>query len=111
MTAENTAWTTADERASAAEGWAIFDSFGSAAGPVQIQSFDCPQDGEPDITDEQAWVLIFTAAARGSDRHRRALAIVRHYNPREWWAIQRWAVLGPDAPRPDWPDYPYPEWH
>ena len=73
------------------EGWALFDCDGSANGPMQIQSFD---DGEPvDIGgDDAAWMLVWSRAHAGSQRHLDALLVVAVSNQLEYLAIVRWVA-------------------
>ena len=76
-----------DDRVDAArEGWDVFECQGSKNGSPQIQSFDCPEEGDADITEEQAWELVLTKAIAGSLLHIRALALTNE-NPKEIAAI------------------------
>lgn len=69
------------------EGWAVFDSAGSANGPWQIQRFD-----EEAIFDDDtaAWCWVWAQACRGSEPHVAALAFVAEHNPQEFESIVNW---------------------
>lgn len=78
--AEWTQWTPELAAAAAAEGWDLFDSHGSLSGPWQVQSFDSPEEGEPDITEDDAWALV---QAQATPHARVALEILAEANPLE----------------------------
>lgn len=86
----NPAWGPEMIAAASAEGWDLFDCFGSENGPLQVQAFDCPEEGEPDITDTQAWRLVWDGARAGSTLHRTALQLLYAENRIEYDALVRW---------------------
>lgn len=93
---DDSIWTLEDRGAVAAEGWDLFDCIGSEGGPLQIQKFDDPDEGSPFEEDTDAWEHVVSEANLGSERHIRALAIIREVNPIEAKAIDEWiAKCGP----------------
>lgn len=82
-------WTYAHARAATAEGWDLYDSAGSGAGPWQIQSFD---DGDPvDLGDDMvAWKLV---QAQRTPHARAALQFLAEHNPLEYVRILAWPTL------------------
>ena len=87
-----TDWTVADRALASKEGWDLFDSSGSENGPVQIQSFDMPEEGEATLAggDMEAWEIVWHGAARGIAHHVKALAILADENPIELASIRKW---------------------
>lgn len=79
-------WTAEMSAAALAEGWDIFECFGSDCGPWQIQRDD--SDGRFS-SDDGAWVHVLTMAARGGLIHQRAIEFVRIHNPMEYRALMR----------------------
>lgn len=81
-------WTDEDRRVANAEGWDVFDSYGSANGPWQIQRLD--EEAILD-NDTDAWELVKAKADAGSLVHCNALAFITEHNPQEAMAIRKWA--------------------
>lgn len=82
-------WSPEDANAAEVEGWALFDSCGSADGPLQIQRFDDPSEWTqspnpyPFESDAAVWVHVRTRAAAGSPLHVKALRVLEVENPAE----------------------------
>lgn len=72
-----------------AEGWGVFDSYGSVSGPLQIQRCDERDTFE---TDEDAWEHVWRRAQEGSAVHQAALDLVKAENPMEYRAIEHWVA-------------------
>ena len=90
-------WTNTDSAAACADGWNIFECFGSDNGPWQIQRLDEPSDWPefhgrpyPFAEDADAWCHVWQKAEEGSALHQRALAFLGEHNPSEFDAIRRW---------------------
>ncbi|UOL47958.1 hypothetical protein vBPaerPsCh_127 [Pseudomonas phage vB_Paer_PsCh] len=92
-------WTTELEKASAAEGWSVFDTEGSDNGPYQIQRIDDPEAYEeatgelpPRLeSDVAAWLLVFNGKGL---HHAAAKEFIAHHNPKEWAAIVEYCQQG-----------------
>lgn len=88
-------WTADDAAKANAEGWDIFESFGSENGPWQLQKFDDPDWGPdapspyPFATDSDVWVHVRTG---NTPLHRKALAFLSEHNPQEYRAITEWGT-------------------
>lgn len=69
--------------ASCREGWAIFTCSGER--PYQIQAFDCPDEGEPELdSDIKAWEIVM----RGTEPHHDfARRFIEQHSPAEWRAM------------------------
>lgn len=86
-------WTAEDAAMADAEGWGIFECFGSDNGPWQLQKFDDPDITDdaptpyPFLTDTDVWVRVRTGT---TPLHRKALAFLSEHNPQEYRAIIAW---------------------
>jgi hypothetical protein len=63
------------------EGWSIFECFGSANGPWQLQK--CDESGILK-TDLEAWRLVVDRAEAGSNYHQTALQFLKDHNRIEY---------------------------
>lgn len=79
------------------EGWGVFDSYGSAGGPLQIQKID-----EEGIFDDdcEVWEMVWRRAAEGDEVCQGALEVVREFNLLEYRSIQHWCLHGTPANLP-----------
>ena len=87
-------WTRDDSAAALAEGWDIFDSYGSPNGPWQICVLEEPYLNtdlgytEKKFADDDAvWLHVWGEAATGSELHNKALAFVQQHNLQEYESI------------------------
>lgn len=98
-------WSDADAAAANAEGWDIFDSYGSDSGPWQIQRFDDPTAigwpadlPYPFEEDTDVWEHVWHLAHQGGHPvHERALAYLKAHNPMEYEAIERWVSAAAES--------------
>lgn len=84
-----------DNTQAVSEGWAIFESAGSADGRWQLQA-DAETGLLPD--DAVAWRLVVHKARARSDYHLRALAWLRRHNLAEFDRILKFVKEEPHAP-------------
>lgn len=89
-------WMDAHMAAAAAKGWLLSFTTTSMHGPVQIQSFDCPEDDEeivgflpPELGDDRAaWRAVMGGNAA---HHRVAMELVERHNPSEAKRVRKHA--------------------
>lgn len=82
-------WSNDHCAAAQAEGWAIFDTYGSEGGPWQLQRFDDAAEapGSKQLeSDDAAWLIAFTGQL---PHHKAACDFIRVHNPMEYeWALR-----------------------
>lgn len=90
-----TEWATPDQNAANAEGWNLFEAEGSVQNkdgrsPYQLQRIDFPEDDDgnqipaPFEDDHEAWEHVWSAAAAGSELHKRAIQFLNANSPGEY---------------------------
>jgi len=76
----HTLWLIDHDAAAVAEGWSIWNSYGSAHGPLQVQSLDSHAGQVDAIDDAQALKLV----REGKEPHHvAARALLAKFNPKE----------------------------
>lgn len=75
-------WTAEHSAAAQAEGWDIFECFGSSYGSWQVQNLD--ESGKL-TNDDDAWKIV---GAQTKPHHVAAIAFLRAHNPQEITAFQ-----------------------
>lgn len=84
-------WSYADSGSASSEGWDLFQSEGSAGGPLQLQKID-DEEAAGFSSDEEAWLHVWRQAQAGSELHTKALSVLSSDNLDEYFAIQRYAL-------------------
>lgn len=83
-----------DSAAANAEGWDVFDSYGSDNGPYQVCRIDDPERWHADRelafvppyleSDDEAWQIVMR---RHDPHHAKAREFIKEHNPKEWIAM------------------------